>query len=430
MKALLCAAALLLCAVVQTRGENWPRFRGPTGQGHSTERNLPIEWSLNQNVAWKSGVPGDGWSSPIVWGERVFVTSATDGGTKCHVICLDAKSGKILWDSVPFEQIPRRKEGKNSYATPTPVTDGNAVYATFGDGSVAALSFTGNVLWTNRDVRFYSRHGLGSSPILQSGLFIQSYDGTQPVEKPGNYPQVTDDERTGWQIPWDKSFIAALDVKTGKRVWTGKRGLSRVGHVTPIVLEIDGMQQIVSGAGDRMQGFDPKTGELLWGVYQEGEGVVPSPVVAQDILVTASGYDKSGKTTLRGLKLGGGRGDVTSTHIRWEQKRGAPTLSSPLYVHPHLYTVTDAGMLSCIKPADGEILWQERLGGSFSTSPVYADGRIYALSETAETVVIAPGAEFKILARNKLEGRVQASLAVSGEALFIRTAQHVYCIRK
>jgi outer membrane protein assembly factor BamB len=241
---------------------------------------------------------------------------------------------------------------------------------------------------------------------------------------------VSDDERTGWQIPWDKSLLAAIDIKTGKRAWTGKRGLSRIAHVTPLVLQIDGMQQIVSGAGDRMQGFDPKTGALIWGVYQEGEGVVPSPVVANGLLVTASGYDKSGKTTLRGLRLGGAKGDVTSSHIKWEQKRGAPTLASPLFVKPHLYTLTDAGMLTCLKPEDGDIVWQERLGGSFSTSPVFADGRIYVLSESGETVVIAPGGEFKVLSRNKLEGRVQASMAVSGGALFIRTAQHLYCVRK
>src|SRR5688572_18486433 len=157
--------AVLLLAAIFARAENWPRFRGPTGQGTSSEKNLPQNWSTDSNIVWKTAVPGEGWSSPIVWNDKIFVTSATDRGTKCHVLCLDRKSGKILWDKEVFEQVPLRKEGKNSYATPTPVTEGQRVYAVFGDGSVVALTFEGGLVWTNREVQFYSRHGLGSSPI-------------------------------------------------------------------------------------------------------------------------------------------------------------------------------------------------------------------------------------------------------------------------
>jgi outer membrane protein assembly factor BamB len=205
--------------------------------------------------------------------------------------------------------------------------------------------------------------------------------------------------------------------------------LSRISHITPLVLKIDGAEQIVSGAGDRMQGFNPKTGELIWSVYQEGEGVVPSPVVADGLLVTSSGFDKSGKSTLRGIRLGGAKGDVTASHIKWEQKKGATTQPSPIYVTPYVYTVTDGGMMTCYQPQTGEIVWQERLGGAFSASPVYADGKIYLLNESAETTVIAPGSEFKVLARNKLGGRAQASMAVSGGSLFIRTTDGLFCVR-
>ncbi|HMJ92272.1 MAG TPA: PQQ-binding-like beta-propeller repeat protein, partial [Candidatus Acidoferrum sp.] len=424
MKSLLhlIVAALLVTSVF---AENWPRFRGPNGQGISTETNLPMEWSVEKNIAWKTPIPGDGWSSPIVWDDRVFVTSTTDNGTRCHVICVDTKSGKILWATQVFEQFVRRKENKNSHATPTPVTDGKKVYATFGDGSIVAVTFDGAVAWTNREVKFYSRHGLGSSPIVHEELVIQPYDGSQPVEAAGNYPQVSTDERTGWQLPWDKSFIAALNTKTGKRVWTGKRGMSRISHVTPIVAHLDGKDQIISGAGDRMQGFDPKTGELIWSVYQQGEGVSPSPALGDGMLFASSGFEK---TTLRGIKLGSARGDLTESHIAWEQKKGVPTQPSPIFVKPFLYAITDGGIASCFKPENGEIVWQERVGGNFSASPVHAGGHIYFLNEAGETTVIASGTEFKVLAKNKIEGRCQASMAVSGGRFFIRTDKQLFCI--
>lgn len=419
------ATAALLASTVLA--ENWARFRGPNGQGISSETNLPVQWSTTENIAWKAAIPGEGWSSPIVWGDRIFMTITLENGTKCHVICVDAKSGKILWDKEVFEQFVRRKEGKNSHSTPTPTTDGEKVYATFGDGSVVALTFDGSIAWTNREVKFYSRHGLGSSPVLVDGLLVQCYDGSQPVEAAGNYPQVSDFERTGWQLPWDKSFLVGLDTKTGKRMWTGKRGMSRIAHVTPIVTKIDGRDQLISGAGDRMQGFDPKTGELIWSIYQQGEGVTPSPVLGNGMLFASSGFEK---TTLRGIKLGGAKGDVTDSHIAWEQKKGVPTQPSPLFVKPYLYTISDGGIASCYKPESGEIVWQERVGGNFSASPVFADGRIYFLSEAAETTVIAPGTEFKVLAKNKLEGKAQSSMAVSGGKLFIRTDKNLYRIGK
>lgn len=415
MKSLLhIAAAALLASTVLA--ENWARFRGPNGQGISSETNLPVQWSTTENIAWKAAIPGDGWSSPIVWDDRIFMTSTLENGTKCHVICVDAKSGKILWDKEVFEQFVRRKEGKNSHSTPTATTDGEKVYATFGDGSVVALTFDGSIAWTNREVKFYSRHGLGSSPVLVDGLLVQCYDGSQPVEAAGNYPQVSDFERTGWQLPWDKSFLVGLDTKTGKRMWTGKRGMSRIAHVTPIVTKIDGRDQLISGAGDRMQGFDPKTGELIWSIYQQGEGVTPSPVLGNGMLFASSGFEK---TTLRGIKLGGAKGDVTESHVVWEQKKGVPTQPSPLFVKPYLYTISDGGIASCYKPESGEIVWQERVGGNFSASP-----------EAAETTVIAPGAEFKVLAKNKLEGKAQSSMAVSGGKLFIRSDKNLYCIGK
>jgi outer membrane protein assembly factor BamB len=409
----------------KTSAENWPRFRGPNGQGHSRATSLPLHWSANSNIVWRTSIPGEGWSSPIVWDGKIFLTSAIGNGTKCHVLCVDAASGRILWDKNVFDQQPRRKEGKNSYATPTPATDGQNVYAVFGDGSVVALTLGGDIVWTNREVKFYSRHGLGASPILHDGLLIMPYDGSNPVTAAGNRPQVDDNEKTGWQIPWDKALLVALDTKTGKRVWTGKRGLSRIAHVTPFVARVKGKDQIINGAGDRLQGFNPKTGELVWSIYAQGEGVTPSPVLGEGVVYASSGFEKP---TLRAVKLGGAKGDVTKTHIAWEQKKGVPTQPSPLYVKPHLYALTDGGIATCYNPTDGEIVWQERVGGNFSASPVYADGKIYLLSEAGETTVIEAGPQFKVLGKNPLGEKCQASMAVSGQRLFIRSDKNLFCI--
>jgi len=420
--------AILSLAIIATasRAENWPSFRGPTRQGISSEKNLPAHWSAQSNVAWRAEVPGVGWSSPIVWKDRVFVTTATDNDTSCRVLSFDAASGKILWNTEVFKQVPRRKEGKNSYATPTPATDGRHVYAVFGDGSVAALDFKGSIVWTNREVQHYSRHGLGASPILYEDLLIMPYDGSNPVGTAGNWPNNSDEERLGWQIPWDRAIIVALNTKTGKRTWTGKRGKSRIAHVSPILVEHGRNTQLISPAGDVIQGFNPKTGELIWSVYSQGEGVTPSPVVGEGVVFTSSGFEK---TTLRAVKLGG-KGDVTSTHVAWEQRKGTPTQPSLLYVKPHLYAITDGGIAHCYDASNGEIVWEERIGSNHSASPIYADGKIYFLSETGETAVITAGPKFHELARNNIGAKCQASMAVSGGRLFIRSEKGLYCIAK
>jgi outer membrane protein assembly factor BamB len=429
--ALACAAALLTgclsnnAAPQKSAADNWPRFRGPNGQGHSRATGLPLHWSTTSNVVWKTAIPGEGWSSPIVWNGKIFLTSVTENGSKCHVLCVDAATGTIVWNKQVLEQQPRRKETKNSYATPTATTDGEKVYAVFGDGSVVALTMKGDLVWTNRDVAFYSRHGLGSSPIVHDGLLIMPYDGSNPVTAAGNWPKVDDNEKTGWQIPWDKALVVALDTKTGKRVWTGRRGLSRISHVTPFVANVDGKDQIISGAGDRLQGFDPKTGELIWSIYAQGEGVSPSPVLAAaGMVVTSSGFEKP---TLRAVNISGAKGDVTASHILWEQKKGVPTQPSPIAVIPYIYAITDGGIVTCFD-YNGQIVWQDRVGGNHSASPVHADGKIYFLSETGETTVLEAGPQFKVLAKNSLGEKCQASMAVSGKRIFIRTDKNLFCI--
>jgi outer membrane protein assembly factor BamB len=409
-----CILLILLC--LPAAAENWPQFRGPTGQGVSAETDLPLEWSRDTNVAWKTAISGEAWSSPIVWEDRVFVTTATDGGVSCRIMCLDAASGEVLWETPVFEQETPRKEDRNSYATPTPATDGQRVYAVFGGGGIAAVHFDGTVAWTNEDFPFYSQHGLGSSPILYEDMLILARDGSS--EGP--------DKKLGWQIPWDQSFVMALDTGTGKVRWKTGRGLSRIAHVTPnLWREPGGRTQLISGAGDVVQGFDARTGERLWTSTNIGEGVVPSIVLGDGLAFTCCGW--GGRESTKAFRLGG-HGDLEETNIAWEQPRAMPRIPSFVYVDGLLFGVTENGVALCLDGQTGDFIWQERLGGEFGASPICADGRIYYLSEAGETIVVAADRDFKILARNPLGEKAKASMAVSNGRLFIRTASSLYAI--
>ena len=402
--------AMVLVSVA-VHAENWSRFRGPNGQGVSPESDLPIRWSSTENVAWKTRIPGVSGSGPIVWGDSVFVTTATEEGVSCRVIRIDRKTGNILWDNEVHRQKPGDMRRENSYATPTPVTDGKHVYAVFSDGTAVAVDFSGARQWINSEVKFHSLHGLGASPILVGDQLVMPFDGSSSVEK-----------RVGWKTPWKDAVVVSYDAGTGAIRWRGRRGESRVGHVTPILIEQGG--QIVSAGGDRVQGFDAESGDRIWSIYSQGEGVTPSPVVGDGLIYTSSGFEAP---TIRAIRPGG-VGDVTDTHIAWEQKKGVPALASPLYVGPYLYTVTRDNILHCFEGATGKLLWQQRLRGVYYPSPVLADGRIYMTSEEGVTLVLRPGPRYEEIAQNDLGEMCRASMAVSQGNFFIRTAEHLYCI--
>ncbi|HEY2585409.1 MAG TPA: PQQ-binding-like beta-propeller repeat protein [Tepidisphaeraceae bacterium] len=413
------AAASLLWITSSARAGDWPRFRGPTGQGISAETGLPMEWSAGKNVRWKTAVPGLGWSSPIVWGDRVFLTSTSPDGVACHVICVNKSDGRILWDKQVFEQEPTRKEGKNSYATPTPTTDGKHVFAVFSSGGVVSLDFDGSVAWTNLDQHFYSRHGLAASPVLYNDLLIMPYDGSTT--------EVGIDEKIGWQKPWDKAYILAFEKETGKVRWRANRGLSRQAHVTPQVIDVAGRPTLISPAGDVVQGFNPDTGERLWSAHSQGEGVVPTFVTGGALLFTSSGFEAE---TIRAFRLDAGmHGNVTKSHLAWEQKKAVPIMPSFLYHDGLLFTIKESGIAQCLDAKTGQILWHQRLQGTYSASPVYSEGRIYMLSEQGETTVFAASREgYKELARNPLEGPCQASPAVSDGNILVRSEHDLFCI--
>jgi outer membrane protein assembly factor BamB len=415
MKNILATLATGFLIINVAKADNWSQFRGPLGQNVSCESGIPVRWSADTNVAWRIDLPGQSWSSPIVWEDRIFVTTATDGGEACHILALDRKTGSVLWDKVPFKQTLRRKEGRNTYATPTPATDGQRVYACFGDGSFVALNDAGEIVWTNRDYPFYGQHGLATSPILHAGLLIMARDGSSDGE----------DKKVGWQKPWDQAFIVALDTRTGKERWKAHRGLSRISHGAPALWEHDGKVELVSEAGDVVQGFNVETGERLWSSEVIGEGKVPSTVLGDGMVFTSGGW--GGRESIKAFRLTA-VDQSGSLPLIWEQKKGMPKVPSMVYVKPLLFAVTDGGVATCMRGGTGEIAWQERLGGSFSASAISAEGRVYFISDEGETTVVEAGPELKILSKNPLAEKVQASPAVSRGHLYVRTEKHLISI--
>jgi outer membrane protein assembly factor BamB len=392
---------------------DWPRFRGPTGQGLYADGDLPLRWSASDNVAWKTDLPGEGRSSPIVHGDRVFLTTATDQGASCRVLCLDRRTGRLRWDREVFRQVPPTKRPENSHATPTPVTDGAGVFAVFGDGSFAALDYSGSVRWTNRTVKHFSLHGLAASPILYRDLLLMPFDGTSPGP----------DRNLGFEKPWDGCFVVALDKHTGRERWRARRGAARTAHATPLVVSAQGKDVLISNAGEVVQGFDPETGRRLWSLPYEGNAPTASVVCAEGLVVASTGY---GKATLRALEL---RADGPPP-VRWEQPRGVAIIASPVCVEGRLYQVTDKGIATCLEARTGRVLWEGRIGGTHYASPIHAAGKVYFLSEEGRGTVVAAAPDFKVLARNDLGEPCRASYVAARGQLFIRTDKSLYCIGK
>lgn len=381
--------------------QDWPEFRGPGGQGHSTARGLPLTWGEGRNVAWKTSTPGVGWSTPVVGGGRVWITTAIEQrSVSLRLLAFDVATGKEVVNVEAFN-IPYRREinPKNSWASPTPVIDGDRIYVHFGADGTAALTTTGEIVCKAR-FDYQSQHGAGGSPIVYGDLLIFNCDGS------------------------DVAFVVALDKRTGKVKWKTNRGFpADQAYTTPLVIRVADRDQLVSVGAFRARAYDPATGKEIWRVrYDDGFSNVPRPVFAHGLVYIATGFQQP---SLLAVKPDG-TGDVTRTHIAWTLKRGAPLTPSPIVVGDELYVVTDGGIATCVDARSGDLIWQQRLGGTYSASPVFADGRIYFLAEQGVTTVIAPGREFRKLAANALEGGLLASMAISGGSLFLRTDSHLY----
>jgi outer membrane protein assembly factor BamB len=383
----------------------WPEFRGPGGQGHAPAGPVPLEWSETRNVAWKVPIGGRGWSSPVVSGGRVWITTAVAeaGGASLRALAFDVANGRELLNVQVFRlSNANLKNAKNSHASPTPVVEGNRVYLHFGgDGTAALDAGTGAIVWAKR-FPYASQHGSGGSPVLHGDLLIFSGDG--------HY----------------EAWVIALDKHTGEVRWkTERRKPFDQAYTTPLVISVDGRDQVVSVGAYRAVAYDVASGREIWRVrYEEGFSNVPRPVFAHGLVFVTTGFFQPAVLAVRP----DGTGDVTDTHIAWSTTRGAPFTPSPIAVGDELYVINDLGVLSCLDAETGTLHWQQRLGGNHSASPVFADGRIYFLSEEGVATVLAPGTTFRKLAVNELDGATLASMAVADGSIFIRSLAHLYRI--
>ena len=402
---------------------DWPQFRGPDGQGHASAKNLPVRWSETENISWKVRIPGSGFSSPIIVGARIWMTTALDGGKSLRAVAVDSVSGEIVHQPELFRvENPGRPHAKNSHATPTPVADAERIYVHFGTHGTAALSKDGEVVWKNSSLAHHQPYAPASSPIVYENTMIVNCDGT------------------------DHQFVVALDRRSGKSVWKTRRGhlddarksprarsfpeegFMLMAYATPAVIDVGGVPELVSPAAEHVAAYDARTGKELWWLGYRGFSVVGVPVHAHG-LVFVQGFAGIGKPTLYAIRPGG-RGDISRTHLAWKHPTRAPHVPSYLIVGDELYLVGDNGIMTCVDARTGAEHWKERLGGGHSASPIDADGKIYVCGEKGTTTVLAPGREFRKLATNQLDGRLMASPCASGDALYLRTDTHLYRIER
>jgi outer membrane protein assembly factor BamB len=406
---------LLSLALTPAHAHNadWAQFRGPTGQGHAESKNLPTEWGPNKNVVWRKELPGRGWSSPVVAAGKVYLTTGVSSATELSLraLRLDTRTGAIDWNVEVFKIDPKQAgpmHGLNSYASPTPTVEGDKVYVHFGHLGTACLNAKdGSRAWANQTFRYNPVHGNGGSAILAGDRLIFSTDGA------------------------DKQLVVALDKKSGKPAWQvprnggPKKGFS---FSTPLVITVNGEEQVVSAGSDVVMALDPKSGKEIWRVKFDGYSLVPRPVYGNGLVYICTGYDDPGLYAIRA----DGTGDVTGTHVAWKivKNPSMPRNASPLLIGDALYLVSDGGMVSCLDAKTGAKRWAENLGGTYWASPVEAGGLIYLQSENGTGTVFRPGNEFDPVATNKLGELCRASFGVDGDALLVRTEKALYRVEK
>ena len=411
---------------------DWLQWRGPMGQGIADQSKVPIEWSETKNIAWRAQLPGRGWSSPLIVGNQVWVTAAHEtiaseeqskerlkantgsqplivlSELRIHAICIDKETGEIIKDiEVLRKKDPQWIHKTNSYASPTPIIEEGRMYIQKGSYGSACLDLkSGKVMWQNQDLWVMHENGPGGSPLIWNDLLIFHMDGS------------------------DKQFIVAIDKNTGKVVWKTKRSGKmhdnpqlKKAYGTPVIVRLQGRDVVVSPAANWLYGYDPVTGDELWKLEYGtlGFSIVPKPVIGNGMIYIGTSY-------MRPQMLGI---DVSKPQprIAWSCKRSVPAISSPLLIGEELYFVSDSGgMVTCLDAKTGLERWRERIGGNHGSSPTFVGGRILFHSKEGETVALKPGREFKILARNKLDGEHHASAAISDNSIFLRTEKALYRI--
>jgi len=409
LRFVLIVASVLSISTAAASAENWPGWRGPTRDGHSPGKGFPLQWSATQNVAWKTPLPGMGISNPIVWDQRVIVTASSGRNlSNLHVICLSRDTGKEMWHAEFWGTAPTRHHGsKSSMASPAPVTDGKHVFAFFGTGDVFCLDMNGKLIWQRslaaKYGKFENRFAASSSPLLFRDLLLLQCDH------------------------YGDSYLIAIDKRTGRNRWKVERPECWLSWATPQLVKLPGKadhELIVSGS-HKLEAYDPLTGKKLWTVQGMRRECIPTPVFGHGLIYAVSG-PKGPTLAIRP----GGRGDVTKTHVRWSNSRGAPFVPSAILVQDRYYLVDDSGIGTCLDAHTGRRLWQRRFGGRYTASPVAADGKIFFLDESGKTLIIdATVPQYRELSRNALAEPAFASPALSQGRVFIRTARHLFCLR-
>jgi outer membrane protein assembly factor BamB len=413
----LCVGAALVSA-----DENWPQFRGPTGQGISDSKGLPTKWSETENIKWKAPIHGKAWSSPVIWGKQVWLTSATEDGRDLFAICIDKETGQVVFDKRLFEDPNPNPIFKNynSYASPTPVIEEGRIYITFGAAGTTCLDTSNaNPIWERRDIRVNHYRGAGSSPLIYKDLLIQDYDGS------------------------DGQFVIALDKNTGKTVWQTNRSVDyrdmgpdgkpkgegdyRKAFSTCRIATVNGKPAVISIGSRATYAYEPESGKEIWRLeHSDWHSAGATPVIGDGLIYICPGF---GKGAVFAVRLDG-QGVLGSDHIAFKITKNAPDKQSPLLVGDLLYFIDGTGIATCVDAKSGADVWRQRIAPNFSAAPLYGDGKIYFFADDGTTTVVAAGREFKKLAANKLDSAFKATGAVSGKALYLRTLTTLYRVEE
>ncbi len=405
-------SAVLVISLVSPALAQWPQFRGPQGDGQADNQSLPLAWDEQTNITWKTPIHGRGWSSPVILGNQIWLTTATADGKQMFALCVDRTTGEIIHDVKLFDVTnPREIHKLNSYASPTPVIEQGRVYIHFGSYGTACLDTeTGAKLWERRDLPCDHFRGPGSSPMLHGDKLIIHYDG------------------------FDVQYVVALNKQTGETLWKTDRsndygtenGDFKKAFCTPIVIEVDGREQLISPGSKAAFAYEPETGKEIWHVTFSDFSSTARPLYGEGLVFINTGFGKADLIAVDPT----GTGDVTGSHVAWTEEKSIGSKPSQLLVDGLIYVIDDAGVASCLEAKTGEKVWSARVGGNFSASPIHADGKIYFCSQEGKTTVIAAGREFKVLAENELDAGFMASPAAADDALFLRTETHLYRIEK
>jgi outer membrane protein assembly factor BamB len=394
---LACIAAFCSCAV-PAAADNWPGWRGPTGDGVTAETDLPVSWSRTENVCWKVEVKGAGVSAPVVWGDRIFLTASTGRlNDHLHVSCYHRRDGRLLWHTRLFGTAPTDLYPPGGMAVPTPAADGTHLYTLFGTGDLACLDFAGKPVWIRSLAQEYgpfrNRWGIGASPVLVGDLLVVQVDH------------------------WGQSYLLAVDARTGANRWKTDRKAA-VNWTSPLPLKVKGRAQLVVAGTETARGYDANTGRELWAVGGMDLQCIPTPVAAGDLVLLTSGLN-----TLA-IHLHG----ASQPRVAWVNKRCRAFVPSPLAYQGRLYVPGDGGFVTCLDAASGKQLWKARLGDQYHASPVAGDGKVYLPGKQGVVYVLQAGSEFKLLAQNDLGEGIVASPAIANGQIVLRGERHLYCI--